>query len=301
MSEKNNKTIGFIGLGTMGFPIASKILESGHRICVYDIDKSRVKKMLEKGASTAGNCKEVASKSDLIMNIVPDVRNVEEVMFGKDGVIEGTHQGQAIVEMSTVPPDTIKKIWRTARKRGVDVIDAAVCRTPVHAERGELMILVGGKERVIQEHKQVFDCIANEIVHCGDIGSGVTMKLINNMCVQNICMAVNESLTLGVKSKLDLKQMISVLSSTAASNKVVEEVYPNSLFINNFSLGFSLNLAHKDVGHALKLAADNSVPCPVAAITHQWQSIARSKGMGNKDHSSLATIIENMVDVRLRI
>ena len=95
--------------------------------------------------------------------------------------------------------------------------------------------------------------------------------------------------------------MISVFSSTAASNKVIEEVYPNSLFNNDFSLGFSLNLAHKDVGHALRLAADKGVPCPVAAITHQWQSIARSKGTGNKDHSSLATVIEDMADVKLRI
>jgi 3-hydroxyisobutyrate dehydrogenase-like beta-hydroxyacid dehydrogenase len=81
----------------------------------------------------------------------------------------------------------------------------------------------------------------------------------------------------------------------------VEEVYRNSLFVNDFSLGFSLNLAHKDVGHALKLAAEKGVPCPVAAITHQWQSIARSKGLGNKDHSSLATVIEDIVDVKLRI
>ena len=163
------------------------------------------------------------------------------------------------------------------------------------------MFLVGGEKGIIQEQKEVFDCVANKVVHCGDLGCGVTMKLINNMCVQNICMAVNECLALGVKSGLDLKQMLSVFSSTAASNKVMEEVYQNSLFINDFSLGFSLNLAYKDVGHALRLAADKGVPCPVAAITHQWQSIARSKGTGNKDHSSLATIIEDMADVKLRI
>ena len=81
----------------------------------------------------------------------------------------------------------------------------------------------------------------------------------------------------------------------------MEEVYRNSLFVNDLSLGFSLNLAHKDVGHALKLAAEKGVPCPVAAITHQWQSIARSKGLGNKDHSALATVIEDIVDVKLRI
>jgi 3-hydroxyisobutyrate dehydrogenase-like beta-hydroxyacid dehydrogenase len=301
MLEKKDKMIGFIGLGTMGLPIATRILKSGNSICVYDIDKDRVDRMLAKGASTARNCKEIASNSDVIMSIVPDVKNVEEVMFGENGVIEGARRGQVIVEMSTVSPDTVKKIWHAASRKGVDVMDAAVCRTPVHAERGELMLLVGGQKTVIQEQKNVFNCIANEIVHCGDIGSGVTMKLINNMCVQNICMAVNESLALGVKSKLDLKQMISVLSSTAASNKVMEELYPGSLFINDFSIGFSLNLAHKDVGHALKLAAEKAVPCPVAAITHQWQSIARSKGMGNKDHSSLATVVENMVDIRLRV
>jgi 4-hydroxybutyrate dehydrogenase/sulfolactaldehyde 3-reductase len=103
-----------------------------------------------------------------------------------------------------------------------------------------------------------------------------------------------------VKSGLDLQQLISVLSSTAAGNKVMEEVYPNSLYVNDFSLGFSLNLAHKDVGHALKLASEKTVPCPIAAITHQWQNMAKSRGMGNKDHSSLATVIEHLADVRLR-
>jgi 4-hydroxybutyrate dehydrogenase/sulfolactaldehyde 3-reductase len=234
------------------------------------------------------------------MSIVPDVRNVEEIMFGENGVIEGLHRGKVIIELSTIAPDTIKKIWIAARDKSADAIDAAVCRTPAHAKRGELMFLVGGEERIIQEQKELFGCVANKVVHCGDLGCGVTMKLINNMCVQNICMAVNECLALGVKSGLDLKQMLSVLSSTAASSRVIEEVYPNSLFINDFSLGFSLNLAHKDVGHALQIAADNGVPCPVAAITHQWQSIARSKGAGNKDHSSLATVIEDMVDVKLR-
>lgn len=301
MPENKEKMIGFIGLGNMGLPIASRILAFGHNISVYDIDKSRVEKLLEKGASTANSCREIASKSDIIMSIVPDVEHVEEVMFGENGVIEGLHHGKVVIEMSTVSPDTIKKIWTAARKKNVDVLDAAVCRTPAHAERGELMILIGGEKRVVQKYKYIFDSVANRIVHCGDIGNGVTMKLINNMCVQNICMAVNESLALGVKSKLDLKQIISVFSSTAASNKVMEEVYRNSLFINDFSLGFSLNLAHKDVGHALKLAADRGVPCPVAAITYQWQSIARSKGLGNKDHSALATVIEDIVDVKLRI
>ena len=297
----SNKAVGFIGLGTMGMPIARRLLHSGFNLCVFDIDSTRINQLLDEGAKACNSCKEVAEYSDTVLSIVPDAEQVEEVMLSPKGVIAGAGHSHILVEMSTIDPYTSRRVAERATQKGISFIDAPVCLTPRHAAEGKLLILVGGKLEILQRVKHLLEVLADSIVYCGPVGSAVTMKLINNTLVQEICMALNECLTLGVKANLDLNKMISVFKQTAASNKVMEEVYPSSLFIGNFELGFALDWAHKDVGHMLKVAASLNVPCPIAAITHQWQSIARSKGKGRMDHTALATVLEEMVGVSLRV
>jgi 3-hydroxyisobutyrate dehydrogenase-like beta-hydroxyacid dehydrogenase len=142
--------------------------------------------------------------------------------------------------------------------------------------------------------------MGNTFHHCGDVGAGITMKLINNVINQNITLAVSEGLTLGAKAGFSLEQMLTVLSGTAVSNKIMENVFPNYAFKGNFKPGFALDWAHKDVGHALRMAARLGVPCPAASITHTFQNIARGQGKGALDCTAILTVFEALTNTKVR-
>ena len=294
------QTVGFIGLGTMGAPMARNVLAAGFRLAAYDVRQDAVAALAEHGAALCGSCREVAERSDAILSIVPDVPEVEAVMLGPAGALEAARPGSIIVEMSTIDPATTRQVAAAAAERGVRMIDAPVCRSSKHAEQGKLMFLVGGTKEDFEECLPILRAMGDTFHHCGDVGAGITMKLINNAMGQGICMAVSECLTLGVKAGLGLEQMVEVLSGTAVSNKMMQAVYPASAFRGDFSLGYALDWAHKDVGHALRVAARLGAALPVAALAHQWQSIARSQGKGRLDHSALLTVFEDMAGVEVR-
>jgi len=292
--------VGFIGLGTMGAPMARNVLKARYPLAVYDVNSEAAEALAKEGAKACASCREVAACSDAICSIVPDSPEVEMVMLGPDGVLEGARAGSIIIEMSTIDPETTRKVAKEANKRSVRMIDAPVCRSSRHAEEGTLMILVGGAKEDFDECLPLLKTMGNTFHHCGDIGAGITMKLINNTMAQGIALAVCECLTLGVKAGLRLEQMVEICSGTAVSNKMMEAVYPASAFRGNFQLGFALDWAHKDVGHALRMAARLKAPCPGAAIVHQLQNMARSQGKGRMDHSALLTVFEEMAGVKVR-
>jgi 3-hydroxyisobutyrate dehydrogenase-like beta-hydroxyacid dehydrogenase len=181
------------------------------------------------------------------------------------------------------------------------MIDSPVCRSSKHAVDGTLMMLVGGSCDDYEECLPLLGTMGDTFHHCGAIGSGVTMKLINNTLVQDICLAVSECVSLGVKAGLRLEQMLDVMSGTAADSRVLSSVYPASAFRGDYTLGFALDWAHKDVGHTLALAGREGVPMPAAALVHQLQNVARGRGKGRLDHSALLTVFEEAAGVRVRL
>jgi len=294
------QNVGFIGLGTMGAPMARNLLKAGFPLTVYDVEETACEGLARDGASPCRSGREVAERSDAVLSIVPDVPEVEAVMLGQDGVLAGARPGTIIVEMSTIDPAATRKVAAAAGEKSVRMIDAPVCRSSKHAETGQLMFLVGGAKEDFNECLPLLQAMGDTFHHCGDVGAGITMKLVNNAMGQGICMAVSECLTMGVKAGLSLEQIIEVLSGTAVSNKMMEAVYPSSAFLGDFELGYALDWAHKDVGHALRVAASHSTPMPVAALAHQWQSIARAQGKGRLDHSALLTVFEDLAGVEVR-
>lgn len=162
------------------------------------------------------------------------------------------------------------------------------------------MILVGGSRQDYEDSLPLLRSMGDTFYHCGDVGAGITMKLVNNAMGQAICQVMCECLTVGVKAGLDLDLMVNILSGTAVSNKMMEAVYPASAFKGQFELGFALDWAHKDVGHALSLAASLNVPCPALSAVHHFQSIARAQGKGRMDHSALLTVFEELAGVKVR-
>jgi 3-hydroxyisobutyrate dehydrogenase-like beta-hydroxyacid dehydrogenase len=293
------REVGFIGLGTMGNPMARNILKGGFPLAVCDIDPDAMAKLVEAGAKACGSPAEVAAQSDAVCSIVPDSPEVRQVILGDDGVAKGARPGTLIIEMSTIDPGTSRSIGQQVSALGLRMIDAPVCRSSEHAKRGELMFLVGGAKGDYEEALPLLRCMGDTFHHCGDNGAGVTMKLVNNVMGQGIALAVCESLALGVKAGLDLNQVIEILSGTAVSNKFMENVYRERGLNGDFSLGYALDWAHKDVGHALGLAAEVGVPMPAAGMVHALQNVARNQGKGRWDHTALITVFEQLGDVRL--
>jgi 3-hydroxyisobutyrate dehydrogenase-like beta-hydroxyacid dehydrogenase len=293
------RTVGFIGLGTMGNPMARNVLGGGFGLAVYDVRPDAIAELVQAGAIGCGSAAEVASRSDAVCSIVPDSRDVETVMLGDEGVVHGARPGTLVIEMSTIDPGTSRTVAERLSFRELRMVDAPVCRSSEHAKRGELMFLVGGKRENYEACLPVLECMGDTFHHCGDNGAGVTMKLVNNVMGQGIALAVCESLALGVKAGLDLQQIIEILSGTAVSNKFMENVYAERALSGDFGLGYALDWAHKDVGHALRLAADVGVPVPAAGMVHALQNVARNQGKGRWDHTALITVFEQMADVRL--
>ncbi len=218
------RKVGFIGLGTMGDPMAKNIVKGGYPLAVYDIDPDAMTQLVEAGATACESPAEVASQSDAVCSIVPDSPEVRQVILGDDGVAKGAQPGTLIIEMSTIDPGTTRAIAQEVSGLGLRMVDAPVCRSSEHAKRGELMMLVGGAKEDYEEALPLLRCMGDTFHHCGDIGAGVTMKLVNNVMGQGIALAVCESLALGVKAGLDLDQIIEILSGTAVSNKFMENV-----------------------------------------------------------------------------
>ena len=292
--------VGFIGLGTMGAPMARNVMAGGFPLGVYDIRPEAAEPLAAEGATAHDSPAALAAASDAIISIVPDSQDVAAVMLGEGGVLPGARSGSLIIEMSTIDPETTRRVGAEAARVGVRMIDAPVCRSSQHAVRGELMVLVGGHEKDFEECLPLLKTMGDTFHYCGELGAGVTMKLVNNTMGQGIALAVLECLTLGVKAGLSLEQMVEVFSGTAVSNKFMEAVYPARAFRGNFDLGFALDWAHKDVGHFLSLASRLNVPCPAAAMAHQFQQIARSQGKGRLDHTVLLTVFEELSGVELR-
>ena len=293
------RNVGFIGLGTMGNPMAKNILKGGYPLAVYDVNADAMTELVEAGATSCDSAAEVARRSDAICSIVPDASDVETVMLGDQGVIRGARPGTLVIEMSTIDPRTSRTVAERLSRLELRTIDAPVCRSSDHAKRAELMILVGGGREDYEEALPVLRCMGDTFHHCGGIGAGVTMKLVNNVMGQGIALAVCESLALGVKAGLDLDQIIEILSGTAVSNKFMENVYTERGLSGDFGLGYALDYAHKDVGHALGLASEVGVPMPAAGIVHALQNVARNQGKGRWDHTALITVFEQLGDVKL--
>jgi 3-hydroxyisobutyrate dehydrogenase-like beta-hydroxyacid dehydrogenase len=236
-----------------------------------------------------------------VLSIVPDSEQVRQVMLGEEGVLAAARPGSIVIEMSTIDPAVTRRVGAAAKKCGVRMLDCPVCRSSEHAVEGTLMMLVGGERGDFEECLPLLRTMGDTFHHCGALGSGATAKVINNTLVQGICLAACECLTLGVRAGLGLEQMLEIFSGTAAANRVIDTVYPSSAFVGDFGLGFALDWAHKDVGHALRLAGRLGVPMSAAALVHQWQAIARGQGKGRMDHSALLTVFEEIAGVPVRL
>jgi len=301
-NEKERKvmstTIGFIGLGIMGKPMARNLMKAGYKLVVYNRSRAPMGEFAAEGAVTADSPKAVAEQSEIVITMLPDSPQVREVMTGENGVLAGAKAGTLVIDMSTISSVVTQEVAKVAQEHGVRMLDAPVSGGDVGAQQGTLSIMVGGSAEDFEQARPIFQVLGKTVVHVGDIGAGQVVKACNQIVVALTIEAVSEALVLGSKAGVDPAVILQVLSGGLAANRVMEVRGPNFLK-HNFQPGFKIALHHKDLGIALSAGREYGVVLPVTALVDQMLQTLRQRGQGDQDHSAILTLIEDWAQYRI--
>lgn len=285
--------IGFIGLGIMGFPMAENLIKAGFKLIVYNRTRAKSEALKSRGAEVASSPKEVAKGSDIIIVMVTDAPDVEEVIFGDNGVVSGARQGLIVIDMSTNSPEFSKSLAQRLSKYGVEFLDAPVTGGDKGAREATLTIMVGGKREIYEKVKKVFEAMGKTIIYCGETGSGQMMKLVNQVVVGLNMLAVVEGLALAEKAGLDKELVFKVLSSGAANSFTVQYYLPKILN-GDFEPGFKAAHLKKDLKYVVDVASKYNVPLPGTGLLLQLYSSLVSMGYGEKGTQTLVKVYESL-------
>ncbi len=289
MAEK----IGFIGLGIMGRPMAKNLLKAGHELVLYTRTKEKAENLAGEGATVADSPKEVAESADVVITMLPDSPDVEEVVAGEDGVLQGIKERSLIIDMSTISPVVARELAHKAREGGASMLDAPVSGGDVGAKDGTLSIMAGGSEGDFERARPLLEAMGKTITHVGEAGAGQVVKACNQIVVALTIEAVSEALVLGSKAGVEPSKILDVLSGGLAGNKVME-VKRDKFLSHSFDPGFRVELHRKDLGIALAAGREYGVALPVTAIVDQMLEALKAKGRGDRDHSAILTFIEDL-------
>lgn len=292
---ENNKLekIGFIGLGIMGKPMVRNLLKAGYLPLVYNRSRASVDELAGEGAEAAFSAKEVAEQSDVVITMLPDTPDVEAVVLGAGGVLEGAPDNLLLIDMSSISPVVTKQIASEAKKRGVSILDAPVSGGDKGAIAGTLSIMVGGETADFERAKPIFEAMGKTIVHCGTSGAGQIVKACNQIVVALVIEAVSEALVLGSKAGVQPEIILQVLSGGLAQNRVMD-LRGQTMIEHNFAPGFKAKLHRKDLNIILQTAREYGVALPVSSLVDQMFTSLVERGRGDLDHSSLLTVIEDL-------
>ncbi len=291
--------IGMLGLGTMGGPMARRLVESGFTVTGCDPNAASADRAKAAGVALAASAARVAEASDFVLSSLPDPATVRRAYLGDDGALSGARSGMAFIDVSTTDPDTWREVAKAATSRGVDCLDAPVSGGPDEAGNGKLIFLVGGDAQVLERCRPVLSVLGSEIHHIGPLGSGQVIKIINNiMSVGNVVIAA-EAMVLGVRAGLDPQRLFDILSTSGGRSHHFLKRFPNVL-AGDFTPHFSIGLSRKDVSLALALAAKLEMPMLVTSTVRQVYEAAHAQGLGQLDMAAVTALYEQWTGVTVR-
>lgn len=291
--------IGFIGLGIMGKPMAKNLLKAGHTLQVYDIANAAVNELAAAGAVATASNAEAASGCELVITMLPNSPHVKEAVLGKDGALQGMAAGAILVDMSSINPVASQEICAELEKQGCYMLDAPVSGGEPKAIDGSLAIMVGGKQELFDQVKDVLRVMGASVTHCGDIGAGNTTKLANQIIVAANIAAVGEALVLGKKAGVKPEAIFNAIRSGLAGSTVMEAKVPMMLD-GNFKPGFRINLHIKDLTNALDTGHDVGAPLPLTSAVMEMMQWLRASGYEMEDHSALLRYYESLAKTEVR-
>ena len=293
--------IGFVGLGIMGKPMCHNLLKAGFDVTFYARREEIVTEMEAAGATSVSSGRAVGEAAGIIITIVTADKEVQEVILGEDGVLQGSSQGDLIVDMSTISPMTIQDVSAQAANKGVSVMDAPVSGGDIGAIEGTLTIIAGGEKADFDRCKGIFDAMGNaeNIFHVGGVGVGQTVKIANQLIGGINMAAIAEAMTLGVKAGADPEVMRQVISVSSGNSSAFQARVAEFLLKNQFEPGFMLDLMKKDIGIGVEMGRAMDVPVPLGAAAYQMYAAASSLGAGELDFAAVSKAIETMSGVKI--
>ena len=292
--------VGFISLGVMGGPMAANIVRGGHELTVFDLNAAAVATLVKAGARAAASPKDVGAASEIVVTMLPLPAHVEQLVLGPGGVAEGLRPGGLVIDMSTIDPQTSRRVGQALLERGMSMVDSPVGKTSEHAVTGTLTLMVGGTPKDIARAKPVLDCMGNQTFLCGGPGAGHAMKMTNNLLATTIMCANTEALAIGVKEGLTLELMVEVMKTTMAWNQQLAVAMPKKAFIGDDSPGFMVKLAAKDVRLACDAAKVLGFQALVGEAALATLDRAADKGYAERDTAALMKIREDELGIKVR-
>lgn len=279
--------VAFIGMGTMGVPMALNVLKAGHEVTVHNRTRDRELAVTEAGGNRAESPKAAATGAEVIITCVSDTPDVKQVILGENGVIYGAAAGAIVVDMSTISPTVTRKIAAALAAKGVKMLDAPVSGGSEGAHKGSLSIMIGGETADVDAVRPVLEAMGKTITHVGAIGAGQITKAINQIIVAGTYWSVAEGMALGMKAGLDMDKVVQAVGGGAAGSWGLTHRSGN-MIQNDYPLGFRVRLHRKDLIIALEAARELGVTMPMAAYVEQIESGLLAQGFGDEDVSAIA-------------
>ena len=285
--------VGFIGLGIMGRGMARNLIQAGFPLVVWNRTASRIAELVEAGATAADSPADVAARSDIVISCVSDTPDVETVLLGEQGVIEGARPGTLVVDMSTISPKATVAIGARLAEKGVHMLDAPVSGGSEGAERGTLSIMVGGAAEDVERAMPVFRAMGKTITHVGEHGSGQTVKLVNQLLVVGNALAMGEALLFAQAGGVDLQKAYEAVSQGAGGSWMFTNRAPQIL-ARDWRPGFTIDLQQKDVRLVLEAAEQMGVPLLMASLVSNLYRTLQREGLGGEGNHALIKALERL-------
>ncbi|AHV96176.1 NAD(P)-dependent oxidoreductase [Paenibacillus sabinae] len=285
------KQIGFIGLGTMGAPMASNLLRAGFQVTVYNRTASKSDPLVTEGATAAASLQAASEGKDVIITMVSNDDSIREIYYGPEGILEALKPGAVVIDSSTISPGLVKEIAAAVENKGAHFLDAPVTGSKPGAVEGTLVFMVGGSADVIEASRDVFDAMGKLLLHMGENGSGAAAKLAHNAMVGIHNIALAEGFSIAVKSGVPADKFLELIRNGSAGSKQVE-LKGRKIIENDFSNQFSLGLMLKDLKLASALSDASGVPTPALELAKSLFQAGYNSGSGEEDLSAVVKTYE---------
>jgi 2-hydroxy-3-oxopropionate reductase len=290
--------IGYIGLGIMGASIARNLMKAGHELVVHNRSQQIIGELVLEGAKAATSPKEVATQVEFVFTNLPDSPDVEKVVLGENGIIEGAHEGLIYIDNSTIKPETARRLAEKLAEVGIAALDAPVSGGDVGAKNGTLTIMVGGTQEAFDQAAPLFQSMGKAWVLVGDSGAGQIAKVCNQIIVGAQMVALAEALITAQKAGVDPSRVVDAIKGGAAQMWTMD-VKPPRLFAGNRTPGFKAHMQHKDLGIVLDTGKAYGIPMPLTAVIQQLYETMLQNGQHELDNSAVVGVYEMLANIKL--
>lgn len=291
-------SVGFIGVGNMGNPMAGNVLKASFPMLVFDLNPKAMENLIQAGARRARSAQEVVEGSEVVLTSLPASPDVEAMYLEPGGLVERAKPGTILIDLSSVLPSTPRKIEPRAKARGVHFLEAPVSGGVTGARAATLAIMVGGDAEPLARAKPVLNAMGPNVFHVGPVGAGNTVKAINNMmaCVNGLAMM--EGLAVGVKAGLDPMTVYEVVKASSGGSKALERI-PRAIVPREFEPGFKVALMNKDLETFTTIAKELHVPVSFVNVAQRYEQMALAAGLGEQDTTVVMTVIERLAAIQV--